>query len=189
MKSIIKTHYLILAINIFCFSCSLVPDLKRDNPADKESPNFVPKKELKFQSFQVVCKYVSGATNFTTENTVKAGDRIFLRINVTNTGQTTISKLRAEITSTSDLIQIQPISNYYVKLTQSSTADYVEINKSGWSVITDGTSYKFAPNGDDYGVEFTVSNSASIGDKINFHLKSTDDTAEHWEEDFAITVN
>lgn len=188
MKSIIKTHCSILAVTIFCFSCSLVPDLERDNPADKESPNFVPKKELKFKSYQVVSKYTSGATNSTTENTVKAGDRIFLRINVVNIGQVTISKLRAEITSTSNLIQIKPITNYYVKLAQNTTLDYLEVDKSGWSVITDGTFYKSAPDGD-YGVEFTVSTSASTGDKINFHLKSTDESGQHWDEDFAVTVN
>lgn len=184
----IKKHYLIPAIVLFCFGCSLVPDLKRDNPADKESPNFVPKKELKFQSYQVVSKYVSGATNPTTENTVKAGDRIFLRINVTNIGQATITKLRTEITSTSNLIQIKPITNYYIKFAQNTTLDYIEVDKSGWSVITDGTSYKFAPNGD-YGIEFTVSNLAAIGDKINFHLKSTDDSGDYWEDDFIVTIN
>ncbi len=180
---------LISIVAISCLGCDIVPNLKRDNSLDKGNPNFVPKKEVKFQNYQVVCKYISGATNFTTENTVKAGDRIFLRINVTNTGQATLSKLRAEITSVSSLIQIKPIPSYYVKLTQGSTLDYIDVANSGWTVITDGSSFKFAPNNSDYGIEFTVSNSAQTGGIINFHLKSTDDSGQYWEENFIVTIN
>ena len=112
-----------------------------------------------------------------------------MRIDVTNTRQATISKLRTGITSISNLVQIQPITNYYIKFAQNTTLDYIEVDHGGWSVITDGTYYKGAPNGSDYGIEFIVSNSVNTGDKVNFHLKSTDDSGHQWDEDFIVVIN
>ena len=176
---------------IFSACDKIIPDLPRDNPLDNNgSPNPNDKK-LIFSSYEVVCKYDSGAITYSEEKTVKHGDRIFLQITVKNTGGANLSGVRATITTSSSLAQVTTLpSGEYVKLTEGSeTNDYINASSIGFATITDGQNYMSAPNYNAYAIEFKVSSIAVAGNQIPFILNMTDNSGGSWSETFNVIVN
>jgi len=173
-------------------------DLPRDNPLDENSPLFnggnqggtTTEKELQYYSSRVVVKYAKDDFNYTTDNTIEPGDRVFLRIEVQNTGDNKLEKLRGTITTSSTSITITGLpSGYYLKFTQDSdTNDFLDPNKIGWGTITNGSSYRFADDGSSYAVEFNVSENATSGESIGFQLTIKDKDGDEWMENFTLKV-
>lgn len=144
---------------------------------------------LTFYSCNVACKYSLGSSNYSDDNTIKAGDRIFLNIKMKNEGTSSIYGIKANITSASNLITIEPLTTgYYLKFTQSSTQSYINAGSIGWGEITNGQYYDFAPNYNSYSVEFKVSETANIGDIIEFTIEASDNLGNEWNNNFSITV-
>lgn len=144
---------------------------------------------LAFSSYNVACKYSSGSSNCSDDNTVKAGDRIFLNVEMKNEGTSNIYGLKANIASVSNLITIEPLSTgYYLRFTQSSPDSYINAGSIGWGEITNDQSYHFAPNGNSYSVEFKVSETANIGDIIEFTIEASDNLGNEWNNNFSITI-
>lgn len=179
-----------IAISLLFFGCDLV----RDNPLDEnynlDEKDKVETKELKFDNYSVACKYSKGAVTYSTDDIVNVGDEIYLRVEMKNTGNVKLDGVRATITSSSSLIQIKALtsSDKYIKITQSTTDDFIDVSKIGWGVITDGNSYSSAPNYSDYGIEFTVADGTTKGSKIIFTIKATDSSGDEWQEDFEVLI-
>jgi len=189
-------NFSFLTIIVFSIiSCEILP---RDNPLDihgKGSDNDTlnqNQKILKFNSHKVACKEEGEPPfyTYTTANTIFVGDHIWLRVNIKNEGDIDINGIKATITSSSNLIQIEPLpSGYYIRFTQGYvTDDYISAGGFGYAQILNDQSVLNAPNNYSYGIEFTISDSANIGDTVKFNLTINDDINDQWLDTFSIII-
>ena len=176
--------------SLLVISCEkIAPDLERDNPYDSyfEGAEADKIRILNYESQTVVCKLAQGSTSYTDENTINVGDRIYLRITVRNTSNFNISKIRSTFSCVSNVIQLEPIpDNKYVAFLTSG--DSIPSGRIGWAEITDGQSFKFAPNSNSYAIEFIVSSDAKIGDDFAITMHLTDELNNTWNDSIQLKI-
>lgn len=188
-------YLLISGLFICLFFCScgkIIPNLERNNPYDTSyAGNNADKiRILEYYSHNVACKYSNGATITSEENTIKPGDRIFLQIRIKNPSNFDIEKVRATFSCTSTYIQLKQISaGYFVRLSEgSSYIDHISSGKIGWSEITNGRHFSFAPNYNSYAIEFLVSTTANVGSSFTIHMYLKDNFNNSWNENINLKV-
>ena len=122
-----------------------------------------------------------------TPSIIQSGDRVFFDVHLKNEGNTKACGVRGTFSSTSNIVKIEPLdSAYYIRFTH--IADCIYAGKSGYAVITNGQTNSTTWNGMYYAVEFLVSDSANVGDTINFNIDINDDSGNEWTDNFTLTV-
>ena len=191
MKKFIVFIFLIVFMSFFWSCGKFVSDLDRDNPYDTAyNGNDVDEMRfLEYYSHNVVCKYSQGATTYSSENTIKAGDEIFLNIKIKNPSNFSIEKIRGTFSCSSNFIQLaQPINGCYVRFSEIASHDKVSSGEIGWGEITDGYGYIGAPNDDSYVIKFFVSTSAATGSKFTIMMNLKDELNNNWIEAIDLSV-
>jgi hypothetical protein len=194
MKRIALFIFIISIIQLFNSCDKIIPDLKRDNPNDSHftGDNSEGKRTLAYYSHNVACKEIGEPPyiEYSDENIINSGDKIWLNIVLKNTSNLNISGINATASSTSSLIEIVPLTpTYFLKFGESSNSDDISSGKTGWGEITDGQYYNSAPNYNSYSVEFSVSAAASTGDTIPIKLNVKDELGNEWSLNFNILID
>lgn len=177
-----KNMTLFILFALFSFSCELV----RDNPLDIHGNNYQGNSNnggnngtsqgfnssIEFSRYTIASK---SNTSFaiTPEQTIKAGETIYLQVYIKNYSSSTFSNVQGVFTTSSNLITIEPLRlGEYI----SFHNDVGTLNLSsgeGYGDITDGSSFSTAPNSNSYALKFTVANTANAGNVIPLNLQLT----------------
>ncbi len=194
MKRLLYLILVVFTIQLFDSCEKIIPDLERDNPYDTayvgNDENKI--RVLEYYSHNVACKEEGTPPyiDYSDEDTIKAGDKIWLNIKLKNSCNFDISGIRATITSASNLVSIEPLSSsYYLKFGDASDTDDIGSGKTGWGEIKSGSYYHSAPNYNSYSVVFTVSSDANTGDKILLNLSVSDEIGNNWDFGFNVTLD
>ena len=192
----IKTRIIaVIAIPIFLLflgGCEkIIPDLSRDNVADTASG--LPSAKLRKLSFYrswVACRYPKGSTSHQSDDIIMAGDRTFLAISIKNICYYDIEEIKASFSCADTFIHIVQLSNsYYLSFSESmGSIDKISSWKTGWGTITNGKSYQFAPNNDNYSVEFIVSQTVPQNTPFTLIMNLKDRYNNSWAEKVPLTV-
>lgn len=196
MKNYYILFILLLVINTSCLKDN---ELIRDNPYDAKGQidEKLKVRILNYGGYKVICKQKGDKLiQYPDDNSIYAGEHVWLYITLVNKGPFTINKIRSKISSDDKYIKLTPLElNYYLTFVSSDyvsskfKSDTIASFDSGWSQISNGVNTKLAPNYSAYAVEFTVDSLAKTGSKIKFNIASTDNIGNKWNDDFYVTIN
>ncbi len=161
--------FLLFILSIFVFSTC---ELERDNPLDKQNPNYDPNYyvpggvDLKFSNCEIV-------QDNNGDGLLNPGETVYLKISLKNIGINNANGTSATFSSNSS----------YVSGLSPTTVSIGTINAN--STVTPANSYSA---GIYYTTQFTISSTTPIGTKIPINIHMSDGKGNSWDDSFEIVV-
>jgi|LSQX01.1.fsa_nt_gb hypothetical protein len=185
MKNFIPIFFLLAFV-----SCEIIPDLERDNPLDANNDSNL---SLEKTILEIKDIYVASRPNSVMGNdvnqTIFPGDEVYLELQISNNGKFDAEKLRATLTGTSQFATIVPISTGFYISFHGGAVETILKGRSGFGLITNGSSEISAPNSNSYVCHLIISPIAPSNISIPFSLNIKDIRNNEWQLPFEIYIN
>jgi hypothetical protein len=185
MKSLVYILFLLSFV-----SCDLIPDLERDNPLDANNDSNISAEKTTLEIKDI---YVASRPNSITggdvNQNIQAGDEVYIGIDVINKGQFDAERLKATISSSSQFTTITPLNTGYYISFEGGAKETILKGRTGFGLITNGSSSISAPNSNSYVLHLKVSFSVPSNTELQFLLTIKDIRNNEWRLPFEISIN